>query len=164
MCDAACLETFMHGAGQESGRRAGTENVLEIVGFGKACEIALANLARYAAHMREMRDALEAGLRARIPDMRINGHPVRRLPNTLSVSFIGHDAHHLLSAIEHRVAASGGSACHSGQDEISHVLTAMHVPRDWARGTLRLSTGRINTHGDILQAVDAIRRSVAHSK
>jgi len=155
------LEKQMDGAGQESGRRAGTENVLEIVGLGKACEIAHRDLERNAAHMREMRDRLEAGLRARVSEMRVNGHPERRLPNTLSASFRGRDAQALLHAMESRVAASAGAACHSGGVQISHVLEAMQVPLEWARGTLRLSTGRMNTHKDIDEAVDAIACAVS---
>ncbi|HLY18935.1 MAG TPA: cysteine desulfurase family protein [Bryobacteraceae bacterium] len=150
------LEKFMHGAGQERGLRAGTENVLEIVGLGKACEIARRDLVRHAAHMRDMRDALESGLRARVAGMRVNGHLDRRLPNTLSAGFRGADAQDLLHAIGDRVAASAGAACHSGGVEISHVLRAMHVPLEWARGTLRLSTGRMTTRNDIEQAIDAI--------
>lgn len=155
------LEKLVHGAGQEAGRRAGTENVLEIVGLGKACEIARRDLARNRGHMRAMRDALEAGLRARVAEMRVNGHPDRRLPNTLSVSFRGHDAQDLLHAIGDRVAASAGAACHSGGVQISHVLEAMHVPVEWARGTLRLSTGRMNTHQEIERAIDVLAAAVA---
>ena len=155
------LEKFMHGAGQESGRRAGTENVLEIVGLGKACEIARRDLVPNMEHMREMRDALEAGLRARIAAVRVNGHPRQRLPNTLSVSFRGADAQDLLRAAGGRVAASAGAACHSGGVEISHVLRAMQVPPEWARGTLRLSTGRMTLSEDIGAAVDAIASAVA---
>ena len=105
------LEKFMHGASQEAGWRAGTENVLEIAGLGKACEIAHRDLQRNAAHMRQTRDALESGLRAGVGDMmRVNGHPEGRLPNTLSVSFRGRDAQALLRGIGHRVAASAGAA------------------------------------------------------
>lgn len=155
------LEKLVAGAGQESGQRAGTENVLEIVGLGKACEIAHRDLARNASHMREMRDRLEAGLRARVNDMRVNGHPERRLPNTLSASFRGKDAQALLRAMERRVAASAGAACHSGGVAISHVLEAMQVPAEWVRGTLRFSTGRMNTREEIEEAVDAVACAVA---
>jgi cysteine desulfurase len=150
------LEKFIHGAGQEAGRRAGTENVLEIVGLGKACEIARRGLADHAGHMRSMRDALEEGLRTRVAAMRINGHPVERLPNTLSVSFRGADAQELLRAIGDRVAASAGAACHAGGVDISHVLRAMRVPAEFAPGTLRLSTGRPTTMAEIEGAVRAI--------
>lgn len=154
------VEKFLHGAGQESGRRAGTENVLEIVGLGKACEIARRDLLRNMEHMREMRDALETGLRARTAAVRVNGHPRQRLPNTLSVSFCGADAQDLLRAASGRVAASAGAACHSGGVDISHVLRAMHVPLEYARGTLRLSTGRMTTSQDIEEATDAIASAV----
>jgi cysteine desulfurase len=150
------LEKLIHGAGQEAGRRAGTENVLEIVGLGKACEIARRGRADHAGHMRSMRDALEEGLRTRVAAMRINGHPVERLPNTLSVSFRGADAQELLRAIGDRVAASPGAACHAGGVDISHVLRAMRVPAEFAPGTLRLSTGRPTTMAEIEGAVRAI--------
>jgi len=150
------LDKFLHGAGQEAGCRAGTENVLEIVGLGKACEIARRGLTQHAAHMRATRDALEDGLRARISAMRVNGHPVERLPNTLSVSFPGAAAQQLLGAIGDRVAASAGAACHSGAVEISHVLRAMRVPVEFAQGALRLSTGRQTTMEDTQGAVRAI--------
>jgi cysteine desulfurase len=159
------LEKFIHGASQEAGWRAGTENVLEIVGLGKACEIAHRDLPRNSAHMRQTRDALEAGLRARVGDtMRVNGHPEKRLPNTLSVSFRGYDAQAMLRAVGHRVAASAGAACHSGLVDVSHVLQAMHVPLEWAQGTLRLSTGRMSTLLDIEDAVDAITCVIADSE
>jgi len=158
------LKQFVHGAGQESGQRAGTENVLEIVGLGKACEIAHRDLARNAAHMREMRDRLEAGLRARVSGMRVNGHPVERLPNTLSAGFRGVDAQTLLGALEKSVAASAGAACHSGGVAISHVLEAMRVPLEFARGTLRFSTGRMNTGEQIARAADAISCAIADSR
>jgi cysteine desulfurase len=154
------LEKFLHGAGQESGRRAGTENVLEIVGLGKACEVAQRDLAPNAEHMRQVRDALEAGLRTRLAAVRVNGHPVERLPNTLSISFRGQDAQALLSQLGSRVAASAGAACHAGALEISHVLRAMNVPPEFARGALRLSTGRTTTLQDIQTALDAIAAAV----
>lgn len=150
------LEKFMEGAGQEGGRRPGTENVLEVVGLGKACEIALQDLAANREHMRSMRDSLEAGLRQRVLRLRVNGHPDRRLPNTLSVSLHGVDANILLAAIEDKVAASAGAACHSGHVHVSHVLQAMCVPEEWARGTLRFSTGRMTTGEDIDTAVAVV--------
>lgn len=150
------LERLMDGAGQEGGKRPGTENVLEIVGLGKACEIARRDLAANAAHMRQTRDALENGLRTRIPQIKINGHPEHRLPNTLSISVRGVDAGDLLAEMGRYVAASAGAACHSGEVRISHVLNAMRVRPEWARGTLRFSTGRMTTQADIAKAVDVI--------
>ncbi len=156
------LDRLMEGAGQEGGRRPGTENVLEIVGLGKACEIAQRDLQANREHMRQMRDRLENGLRQRVANVRVNGHPDQRLPNTLSISFRGVDAGTLLDAIGPRVAASAGAACHSGEVRISHVLRAMGVPAEWARGTLRFSTGRFTTEAEIEGAVtvvaDAVKR------
>ena len=156
------LERLMDGANQEGGRRPGTENVLEIVGLGKACEIALRNLKPNHDHMERMRNRLEAGLREQVRSFRVIGHPDKRLPNTLSVSTHGVDANALLAAIEAKVAASAGAACHSGQIRISGVLQAMHLPEEWARGTLRFSTGRMTTETDIDTAVavvaDAVQR------
>ncbi len=154
------LHPLMYGAGQEHGRRPGTENVLEIAGLGAACEIAKRDLAKNTAHMRETRDGLERGLRETVGDVQINGHPERRLPNTLSIAIRGVDANELLGAIEPDVAASAGAACHSGQIQISHVLRAMGVPEDWARGTIRLSTGRSTTREEINRATSAIAGAV----
>jgi len=154
------LRKFMLGAGQEMGRRAGTENVLEIVGLGKACEIAARDLDRNMAHLRKMRDLLHNGLKERVQDMRLNGHPEQRLPNTLSISFKGLEANRILEEIGLDVAASAGAACHADSIEISHVLQAMNVPVEWAKGTLRFTTGRMTTMSDILQATEAVARGI----
>jgi cysteine desulfurase len=153
-------EIFCHGAGQERGIRAGTENVLEIVGLGRACEIAARDLTANQAHMAEMRDRLEAGLQDQIPDLRINGHPIRRLPNTSSISFAGLEANRLLEEIGREVAASAGAACHADSVQLSHVLEAMKVPLTWAMGTIRLSTGRMTTGREIDRAVAVIAAAV----
>ncbi len=147
---------FCHGAGQENGRRAGTENVLEIVGLGKACEIAGLELARNAEHMRAMRDRLEAGLAQALTEIRFNGHREKRLPNTCSVSFRGLEANRILEEIGLDVAASAGAACHADEVEISHVLKAMQVPKQWAKGTLRFTTGRYTTTDEIDRALEVI--------
>jgi cysteine desulfurase len=154
--EGVALERLMEGAGQESGRRPGTENVLEIVGLGKACEVAERDLARNTSHMRKRRDELEQGLRETIPGVRVNGHPEIRLPNTLSVSIRGLNANDLLAEVGALVAASAGAACHSGEVRVSHVLRAMNVAEEWARGTLRLSTGRSTTSAQVQAAVRAI--------
>jgi len=154
--DGVGLHPLMQGAGQERGRRPGTENVLEVVGLGAACEVARRDLAMNMTRMRESRDELERALREKIADVRVNGHPERRLPNTLSISIRGVNANELLSAIEPDVAASAGAACHSSEVQISHVLRAMGVPVDWARGTLRLSTGRRTTREEARDAATVI--------
>jgi cysteine desulfurase len=153
-------EVFCHGAGQENGRRAGTENVLEIVGLGKACEVAAERLKQNSAHMRAMRDRLEAGLAGALTDVRMNGHRAKRLPNTCSVSFLDLEANRLLEEIGLEVAASAGAACHADQVEISHVLKAMQVPEAWAKGTLRLTTGRYTTADEIDRALEVIVAAV----
>jgi cysteine desulfurase len=150
-------ETFMLGAGQELGRRAGTENVTWIVGLGKACEIALRDMEFNASHMKRMRDLLYKGLKARLTDtIRLNGDLNFRLPNTLSLSFFGLEANRLLEEIGLRVAASAGAACHSDQVTVSHVLEAMKVPLEWAKGTLRFTTGRMTTVEEIMEATDVV--------
>ena len=161
------LNKFMLGAQQEMGKRAGTENILEIVGLGKACEVAARDLERNMSHMKAMRDMLHYGLRERLTDIRLNGHPEKRLPNTLSLSFRNLQANRILEEIGLEVAASAGAACHSDSIEISHVLEAMHVPIEWAKGTLRFTTGRMTTEDEILHAIqviaDAITRMRARS-
>jgi cysteine desulfurase len=153
-------EKFCHGAGQERGWRAGTENVLEIVGLGKACEIASRDLQQNMAHMQRLRDRLHEGLSAKLTDIRLNGHPVKRLPNTLNLSIKGVEANRVLEEIGLEVAASAGAACHSDTVDISHVLEAMNVPREWAKGTLRFSVGRMNTAEEIDRAIEIVARAV----
>ena len=150
------IDPFMNGAGQERGQRAGTENVIGIVGLGMACEVAARDLRVVGEHLRKMRDLLHEGIVREIPDARLNGHPLKRLPNTLSLSFRGLDAGRILEEIGLDVAASAGAACHSEGVEISHVLAAMAVPEEWASGTLRLSTGRMTAEEEIRRAVRAI--------
>lgn len=155
------LSKLMLGAGQEMGRRAGTENVIEIVGLGKACELAKKGLGPNMAHMKAMREMLRHGIEERLTDVRLNGHPENRLPNTLSLSFRGPEANRILEEIGLEVAASAGAACHADSVEISHVLEAMHVPMEWAKGTLRLTTGRMTTEDEIQQAIQVIADAVA---
>ena len=153
------LEKLIHGADHEMNWRAGTENVIEIVGLGEACALIDQNLTQYSEHMKKMRDRLEDGLKKRFPDIRINGHPEKRLPNTLSVSFQGLEANTILSELE-KVAASAGAACHSDHVDISIVLEAMRVPLEYAMGTIRLSAGRFTTAEEIDQAIDEIAQVV----
>lgn len=149
-------EKFMHGAGQEMAVRAGTENVLEIVGLGMACEIAQRDLEKNMKHMQSMRDRLYAGLKKGCDPVKRNGHPQKCLPNTLSISFLGIAANRILDAIGTEVASSAGAACHSDIVKVSAVLEAMNVPLEWAQGTVRLTTGRGTTAADIDKAVQVI--------
>jgi cysteine desulfurase len=158
------LAKFIHGAGHEQGKRAGTENVLGIVGLGKACEIAKRDLKKNILHIKEMRDRLYNGLKDKLKNIRLNGHPEKRLPNTLSLSFKDIDTNILLSEIKENVAVSAGAACHTGKTEISYVLEAMGIPIEFARGTIRFSTGRMTTVGEIDSAINIIVNTIIKIK
>lgn len=159
------LRKFILGAGQESGRRAGTENVIGIVGLGKACEIAARDLVSNGVHMKTMRDTLHAGISSSLGDkVRMNGHPEERLPNTLSLSFRDLEANRILEEIGLDVAASAGAACHSDHVAVSHVLEAMGVSLQWAKGTLRFSTGKMTTLDEITLAQKAVSLAVQKLK
>jgi len=147
------LEKLIHGADHEHNLRAGTENVALIAGLGKACELAKRDLESIARHTQTMRDLLQDELLGYIPGAVVNGHPESRLPNTLSLSFPGADASLILSGISADVAASAGAACHAGGAEISATLSAINLPFDTARGTIRFSTGRNTTEKEIRTAV-----------
>jgi cysteine desulfurase NifS len=149
------LTKFLLGADHEQNRRAGTENVLEIVGLGKASELALANLEHHGNHFQLMRDRLFTRLSAALPDMPLNGHPKRRLPNTLSVSFPNLEANQILDELMD-VAASAGAACHADQIDVSHVLQATGLPEYIAMGTVRFSVGRETTEDEIDRAAERI--------
>jgi len=151
---------LMFGSGQEKGRRPGTENVLEIVGLGKACEIAQRDLDVNASHLKKMRDLLHDGLRARIQHVRLNGHFDKRLPNTLNLSFKNVDSTRILEEIGLEVAVSAGAACHSDHITVSHVLEAMAVPLEWAKGTLRFSVGKFTTEAEIVRTIDIVSDTV----
>jgi len=155
------LEKLIHGAGQENNRRAGTENVLEIVGLGEACEIAGRDLDKNAANMEAMRNRLYNGLKKKISEFKLNSNFENCLPNTLSLSFKNIDANLLLSKIKNRLAVSSGSACHSGMTEISNVLKAINVPSEWARGTIRFSTGKMTTVNEIDDAIEIIINNIS---
>lgn len=150
------LEPLVHGAGHESGRRAGTENTPYIVGLGLAAE--LIAMPSDADRLRSLRDRLHSALHAKLGDrVTLNGHSELRLPNTLNVSFHGRLGPKLLAGIP-RIAASVGSACHEtkpGQGEQftpSPVLTAMGVPPEISRGAVRLSVGRWTTEAEVDEA------------
>lgn len=157
--DGVVLDKLMHGADHEMNLRAGTENVLEIVGLGKACEIAAASLDQNSRHMQRMRDELYEGIKQLVSQVRLNGHPEKRLPNTLSISFYKVEANTLLSELQ-EVAASAGAACHTDSIDVSAVLTAMKVPEEYAMGTIRFSTGKLTTEKEINEAVAHIGKAV----
>jgi cysteine desulfurase len=149
------IEPLVHGAGHESGRRAGTENVLLIVGLGMACEIARKYL--NDSKIRDLRDRfwelLHKNFGSRIV---LNAHPTHRLPNTLNVSFVGKAGEEILSRLD-GVAASTGAACHSGSVELSPVLKAMKILPEVGMGTVRFSLGRTTTIGEVERVVELIK-------
>ncbi len=141
---------LIHGGHHERNRRAGTENVVGIVALGKASEIALRDMDEVASRVRMLRDRLEKGIMERIPHVRLNGHPEKRLPTTLNVSFKYIEGESILLNLDMKgIAASSGSACTSGSLEPSHVLMAMGIPPEIAHGSVRFSLGRNNTEEDI---------------
>lgn len=150
----------MHGAGQEMNRRAGTENVIGIVGLGMACAVAARDLQKNQGHMKMLRDKLQEGLLQRVPNVVINGGTEPRLPNTLSASFLGINTSNLMDLINSRICVSAGAACHSQGVTVSHVLEAMHVPLEYAKGTVRFSTGISTTGEEIEAALDIICEAV----
>jgi cysteine desulfurase len=148
------LEPLIHGAGHESGRRAGTENILLDVALGAACELAQSWLGVESIH--QLRDLFWELLQTRFGNgVVLNGHPTERLPNTLNVSFVGKTGSTILSGLE-GVAASTGSACHSGSVELSPVLKAMKVPPEIGMGAIRFSLGRTTTREEIEQVVSLV--------
>lgn len=149
------IEKLMHGADHERNMRAGTENVMEIAGLGKAAEMLLGKTGLNAERMRLVRDRLYEEIQKEIPEVRMNGHPVQRLPNTLSLSFPGTTAQAMLSGMK-GVAASPGAACHADQVSVSPVLTAMGVPLPLAAGTIRFSVGKNSTETEMIKAAAEI--------
>jgi cysteine desulfurase len=155
------LEPLIHGAGHESGRRAGTENVPYIVALGAACRIIKESLPKATDGLRNLRDRLWNHLQNRLGNrVVLNGHPEKRLPNTLNVNFIGHVGADLLQKVP-EIAASTGSACHEGHITLSPVLKAMGVPPQVGRGAVRLSIGRFTTEDEIDRAAQAILRETS---
>lgn len=144
------LEPLVHGGGQERRLRPGTENVPGIVGLGRAAAVARRELEARRGNAERLRTALIEGLFARIPDIILNGHGERRLPNNVNVSILGVDAESVLLNLDLKgVAASSGSACSAGSVEASHVLLAMGLDADQARSALRFSLGMMNTRDDV---------------
>lgn len=147
------VENLMHGAGQESGRRPGTENVMHIVGLGKACELAASNLQEKQTQLLEVRQQLMAELKKQVTGQLIIHTPLENsLPNTLSIAFEGITAHDLATAVNAQVIIATGSACHSGSTKISSVLQAMGIDEATGRSTVRLSVGKDSTREDVKNA------------
>jgi cysteine desulfurase len=152
---------MLFGGSQENNRRAGTENVASIVGFGKAAELAAAAIDAEQSDIKKMRDRFEHALRQNISDVSINGAAASRLPNTSSISFAGIESDATLMMLDHhKICCSAGSACRTGSLEASHVLRAMQLSDDRLRSSLRFSFGRFNTEADLGRAIQIIPRVV----
>ena len=152
----SALEPLIHGGKQESGRRAGTENVPAIVGIGKAAELALHDLPN-SGKMARLRDRLEAGVRRLIPEAKVNGHPKHRLPSTLNMTLPGLRGESLMVALDRRgVSLSAGSACKSGSPEPTHVLIAMGKAAEEAHCSVRFSLSHTTTEEEIDAAIAAL--------
>ena len=144
------LVPLIHGGHQEGGRRAGTENIPGIVGLGKACEIANRDMESQSKHIAKLRDRLYKGVIDKLDHVKLNGHPVNRIPNTLNLSFEFIEGESLLLNLDlEGIAVSSGSACTSGSLKPSHVLTAMDITPEIAQGSLRFSLGLGNTEEDV---------------
>ncbi|NPV52829.1 MAG: cysteine desulfurase NifS [Firmicutes bacterium] len=148
---------FMHGGGQERGRRAGTENAPGIVGMACALELAVKEMEENARRVTALRDALIRGVRERIDHVRVNGHPTERLPGNASFCFEFVEGESILLNLDMKgIAGSSGSACTSGSLEPSHVLLAMGLPHEVAHGSLRLTLGRDNTMEEVQYVLDVL--------
>jgi len=159
--EGLAIDNLIHGGHQENGRRAGTENVIGIVAFGAACEIVKREMRSEYNKIESLRKRLLEGILERIEDVRLNGHPTKRLPNTLNLSFEYVEAESLLMALDmNGIAVSSGSACSAGSTEPSHVLLAMGIPPEICQSAVRFSLGRENTEEDIDYVLSMVPEAV----
>jgi len=151
------MSSLIHGGAQERNRRAGTENIPYIIGLGKACEIAQRDFHKRHDHLLGLRDRLHQGIVQRIPHVELNGHPTKRLPNTLNMSFLYVEGESLLLNLDlEGIAVSSGSACTSGSLEPSHVLLAMGKSPIAAQSAIRFSLGLTNTGEDVEYVLEVL--------
>ncbi|EPA05592.1 cysteine desulfurase family protein [Candidatus Nitrosarchaeum limnium] len=156
------IDPIILGGGQENGLRSGTENVANIVGFGKACEIANLNLSENIFHMKKLRDILVLKILKEIPGVSLNGHPENRLPNNAHFTFLGVAGEDLIIKLdEYGIAASTGSACSVHTQKASHVLKAMGYSYEQITGSLRLTLGLYNTESQIDETVNILKKVTA---
>jgi cysteine desulfurase len=156
------MVSIQHGGEHERRRRAGTENVAGIVGFGKAIEIRGRDMVEEGRRLTELRERLWEGLSRRIPEVRLNGHPTERVPGTCNVCFRHVESESIVLGLDLKgIGVSAGSACTSGNVEPSYVLVAMGVPVEWAMGAVRHSLGRSTTAQDIDYVMDSTEPLVA---
>jgi cysteine desulfurase len=150
------LKPILFGAGHERGLRPGTENVPGIVGLGKACQIAMRDIKLRVSHTTRLTDLLFGGIKSALPDVMLNGHETKRLPNTINLRIPGISSHDLVEKIKDDVAISTGSACHAGNYTPSAVLRNMGLSDEEALSSVRLSTGKDNTEEEIRKAIGII--------
>jgi cysteine desulfurase len=156
------MVSVQHGGEHERRRRAGTENVAGIVGFGKAIEVRGRDMAEEAQRLTALRERLWEGLSRRVPEVRLNGHPTQRVPGTCNVCFRHVESESIVLGLDLKgIGVSAGSACTSGNVEPSYVLVAMGVPLDWAMGAVRHSLGRGTTAEDIDYVIESTEPLVA---
>jgi cysteine desulfurase len=156
------MVSVQHGGEHERRRRAGTENVSGIVGFGKAVEVRARDMKEESVRVTALRNRLWEGISARVPEVRLNGHPTRRLPGTCNMCFRHVESESIVLGLDLKgIGVSAGSACTSGSVEPSYVLVAMGVPLDWAMGSVRSSLGRGTTAEDIDYVIDCVEPLVA---
>ena len=149
------------GGGQENGMRSGTENVANIVGFGKACELAKNNLVENMTHVKNLRDYMVEKVLREIPEVTLNGHIESRLPNNAHFTFLGVNGEDLIIKLdEYGVAASTGSACSVNTQKASHVLEAMGFSLEQITGSLRLTLGIFNTKKEIEETVNVLKKVI----
>ena len=159
------IEPLMHGGTQDRGRRPGTENVAATVGLARAAELTLAECEAHCARIRKLRDKLEAGILAKVPDAVIHGRGAERAPHIVNVSVPGTDSESLLMALDLRgIAASGGSACQSGSVTPSHVLSALGIRPDLASAAIRMSLGVLTTDHSIDRVIEVFPALVAKAR
>ncbi|MGZ3556088.1 MAG: cysteine desulfurase family protein [Gemmatimonadaceae bacterium] len=159
------IEPLMHGGTQDRGRRPGTENVAAAVGLARAAELTLAECEAHCARLRKLRERLEAGILAKIPDAVIHGRGAERAPHIVNVSVPGTDSESLLMALDLRgIAASGGSACQSGSIDPSHVLQAIGVRPDLASAAVRMSLGVLTTDQSIDRVIEVFPALVTKAR
>jgi cysteine desulfurase len=159
------LEPLMHGGTQDRGRRPGTENVAAAVGLARAAELTLAECEAHCTRLKKLRDKLEAGIVAKVPDAVIHGRGAERAPHITNVSVPGTDSESLLMALDLRgIACSGGSACQSGSIDPSHVLSAIGVRPDLASAAVRMSLGVLTTEECIDRVIEVFPALVAKAR
>lgn len=152
------IRSFVHGGAQERKRRAGTENVPAIVGYGAAAKHAAETMEERTAKERELRDYFIDRVQKEIPYVKLNGHPQKRLPNNINFSFRFIEGESLLIMLDMKgIAGSSGSACTSGSLDPSHVLLAIGLPHEIAHGSLRLSLGADTTKEDLDYTLEQIK-------